>query len=185
MYYSVFRFVYAHFIVAIIDSCCMDDKKKKEKNIWIKQYLICSCNTSVVTASVFTWCCALKSSHSYFYTMYLYAATHRCLTPMYTYIFQVNMIVFISHDEKMKSYIFKLISELQVPEQLSSPWSHSVSKTGADPQRLMCDTCARLNERLSGQFSQDCELYLGQNGAKTLLEDFTMCLPPIVLHIKI
>lgn len=26
MYYSVFRFVYAHFIVAIIDSCCMDLK---------------------------------------------------------------------------------------------------------------------------------------------------------------
>lgn len=26
MYYSVFRFVYAHFIVAIIDSCCMDEK---------------------------------------------------------------------------------------------------------------------------------------------------------------
>lgn len=47
MYYSVFRFVYAHFIVAIIDSCCMDEKK-----IWIKQYLICSCNSCVVTASL-------------------------------------------------------------------------------------------------------------------------------------
>lgn len=50
MYYSVFRFVYAHFIVAIIDSCCMDEKK-----IWIKQYLICSCKSCVVTASLWTW----------------------------------------------------------------------------------------------------------------------------------
>lgn len=31
MYYYVFRFVNAHFIVAIIDYCCMDEKK-----IWIK-----------------------------------------------------------------------------------------------------------------------------------------------------
>lgn len=46
MYYSVFRFVYAHFIVAIIDLLY------GWKKIWIKQYLICSCNTYVVTASV-------------------------------------------------------------------------------------------------------------------------------------
>lgn len=33
MYSSVFGFVYAHFTVAIIDSCCMDEKK-----IWIKLF---------------------------------------------------------------------------------------------------------------------------------------------------
>lgn len=36
MYYSVSRFVYAHFIVAIFDSCCMDENNNKK--IWIKLF---------------------------------------------------------------------------------------------------------------------------------------------------
>lgn len=46
MYYSVSRFVYAHFIVAIFDSCCMDEnnnKKNLNKTIWFAHATLSLC----------------------------------------------------------------------------------------------------------------------------------------------
>lgn len=49
MYYSVFRFVYAHFIVAIIDSCCMDEKNLNKTIFDLLMQHLC-----VVIASAWT-----------------------------------------------------------------------------------------------------------------------------------
>lgn len=58
MYYSVFRFVYAHFIVAIIDSCCMDEKKNLNKTIFdlLMQQLCGHCVPTCSTRDIYSRC---------------------------------------------------------------------------------------------------------------------------------